>query len=140
MSGAAVSLQSGINGELGKRIGFIEGAFFSFFIGTVALTLLMLFLGKGNILNVFQVPKWQLVGGLLGALFVTVMVFGVPKVGVGLAVVTVIVGQIVTSMVIDHFGWFGKEPIPFDWYRAAGVILLFAGLFLIFRGSVKVFS
>jgi transporter family-2 protein len=139
LSGLGLSVQSGINGELGKRLGSVEGAFFSFFIGTVALTLFMLFFGKGNILEVFRVPKWQLIGGLLGAAYITAMVVAVPKLGVGLSVVTVIVGQILSSLVIDHFGWFGKEPIPLDWNRGIGVILLLAGLCFIFRGSLRLF-
>jgi len=140
LSGLALSVQSGVNGELGKRLGSWEGAFFSFFIGTVALTLFLLFFGKGNLLEVFRVPKWQLTGGLLGAAYITAMVIAVPKLGVGMSVVTVIVGQIISSLVIDHFGWFGRAAIPFDWNRAIGVILLLAGLGFIFRGSFKFLS
>jgi bacterial/archaeal transporter family-2 protein len=135
ISGMGVSVQSGINGELGKRIGVIEGAFISFFIGLIALTLIMLFVGKGNVTEVFTVPKWMLWGGILGAIFVVCNVFAVPKLGVGITVITVIVGQIIMSMVIDHFGWFGKVPIPFNWQRAIGAVLLFAALILIFRSN-----
>ncbi|TCZ77808.1 DMT family transporter [Paenibacillus albiflavus] len=135
VSGMGVSVQSGVNGELGKRIGTIEGAFTSFLIGLIALTLIMLFTGKGNITDIFVVPKWMLLGGILGAFFVVCNVLAVPKLGVGITVISVIVGQIIMSLVIDHFGWFGRMPVPFNWQRALGAVLLFAALFLIFRST-----
>ncbi len=66
-AGMAVSVQAGVNGGLGKRVGVLEGAFISFLIGTVVLFLVQLFLGKGELLAMFSVPKWQLTGGILGA-------------------------------------------------------------------------
>ncbi|HWO96786.1 MAG TPA: DMT family transporter, partial [Bacillus sp. (in: firmicutes)] len=107
IAGGAVSIQASINGTLGKKIGSIEGAFVSFAIGTLALLMIMLFFGKGNVLSMFQVPKWNLTGGLLGAIYVAMSVISVPKLGVGTTIVTVIVGQIAMSMLLDHFGLFG---------------------------------
>lgn len=135
ISGAGVSIQSGVNGELGRRIGTIEGAFVSFLIGLIVITLLVFFLGNGQLTDVFQVPKWMLWGGVLGAVFVISNVFAVPKLGVGITVITVIVGQSLMSLVIDHFGWFGRQPVPFNWQRLLGVALLFLALFLIYRSG-----
>ncbi|EPR29920.1 putative membrane spanning protein [Geobacillus sp. WSUCF1] len=81
-AGMAVSVQAGVNGGLGKRIGVLEGAFVSFLIGTIVLFLVQLFFGKGELLAMFSTPKWQLTGGILGAFYVFVMVLIVPKVGV----------------------------------------------------------
>ncbi|MDR7236528.1 uncharacterized membrane protein YdcZ (DUF606 family) [Neobacillus drentensis] len=66
IAGTLIRTQAGINGVLGKRIGVIEGSFVSFFIGTIILLLLAIFLGKGDLLIVTSVPKWQLLGGALG--------------------------------------------------------------------------
>lgn len=135
LSGLGVGVQAAVNGALGKRIGTIEGAFISFFMGTIVLTLVLLLVGKGNVLEVFRVPKWQLLGGVLGAIYVFVMVMAVPVIGVGSALISVIVGQIVMSMLIDHFGWFGSPRIPLDLTRVAGIGLLALALFLIFRSG-----
>jgi transporter family-2 protein len=80
---------------------------------------------------VFSVPKWQLTGGLLGAIYVLVMVLAVPKIGVATTIVSVILGQVLISGVIDHFGLFGSKQIPFDWQRGVAAILLGVSLFLI---------
>jgi transporter family-2 protein len=135
--GIGMSTQAAVNGALGRKVGIIEGAFVSFLIGTVSLFLLLMFFGKGNIIEVFSVPKWQLFGGLLGAAYIAITIMTVPKLGVGLVVVSVIVGQILMSMTIDHFGWFGVPRTPFDGQRMLGVLFLLVALFLIFRSNIK---
>lgn len=133
LAGASLAVQSGINGGLGKKIGSIEAAFVSFSIGTLVLLLMMIFAGKGNILNVLSVPKWQLLGGVLGVIVVYSMVLAVPRIGVATTIVSIIVGQIVTSMILDHMGLFSGKQIPFDFNRMLAVILLGVALFLIYK-------
>ncbi len=131
--GLAVAVQSAINGNLGQKIGVFEGGFVSFLVGTVTLFLIMLFFGRGNIVEVFQVPKWQLLGGVLGAFFVSSMVLAVPRLGVGAALFTVIVAQLTMSSLIDHFGWLGMKQIPLDWNRLAGLGLMIVAIILYTR-------
>lgn len=64
IGGSAIAIQSQINAALSKKVGVLEGATISFMVGGLALFFLALFFGKGNLLNVFTVPKWQLVGAL----------------------------------------------------------------------------
>ena len=94
IGGTCIGLQAGINGVLGKRIGVIEASFVSFFIGTIILLLLVIFAGKGDLLKVTNVSKWQLLGGVLGVAYVSIMVAIVPKIGVASAITAVIVGQL----------------------------------------------
>ena len=69
IAGMAVVVQGQINGGLGRKIGVIEGAFFSFALGTLVLLLILIFLGNGQISAINTVPKWQLLGGILGVFF-----------------------------------------------------------------------
>lgn len=133
LGGAATAVQAGVNGALGRKIGTIEGAFTSFLIGTVALFLIMMFMGRGNVLQVMSLPKWQLTGGLLGAVYVIGMVFAVPKIGVASSMIAVIAGQLVTSTILDHFGVMSGKPIPIDWQRVVGLVLLAGALFLFYK-------
>ena len=80
--GLAVGIQAVVNGGLGKKVGTLEASFISFSVGTAALFFVVLFFGKGNLLAVSEVPKSQLIGGLLGAFYVIIMVMTVPKLGV----------------------------------------------------------
>ncbi|WP_245590396.1 DMT family transporter [Aneurinibacillus terranovensis] len=137
VSGVGLSVQAAINGRLGRAIGTIEAAFVSFFVGTIALLIAVLFFGKGNVIELFTVPKWKLLGGLIGATYIAVLAMVVPKIGVGASVVSVICGQIIMSMLIDHFGWFNGPKIPFNTYRFIGLLFLIVALILISRGSIK---
>jgi transporter family-2 protein len=130
LAGMAVGTQAGINGALGKKVGTLEGALISFGIGTVSLLLLAIFFGKGNILSAVSVPKWQLTGGLLGAFYVFVMVLIVPQIGAASAIIAIIVGQLLITSAIDHFGWIGAKQIPLDWRRIIGLVLMAAALLL----------
>lgn len=133
LAGIGVGLQAGVNGSLGKKVGTLEGALISFAIGTLALVLVNIFFGRGDILSVLSVPKWQLTGGLLGALYVFILVLIVPRIGVAASIVGIITGQLLISVIIDHFGWMGVRQIPVDVNRLAGIAFLAVALFFFFR-------
>lgn len=133
LAGIGVGLQAGVNGSLGKKVGTLEGALISFAIGTLALLLVNIFFGRGDILSVLSVPKWQLTGGLLGALYVFILVLIVPRIGVAASIVGIITGQLLISVIIDHFGWMGVRQIPVDVNRLAGIAFLAVALFFFFR-------
>lgn len=130
LGGAAVAIQAQINGGLGKKVGVLEASLISFGIGTLALFFIVLFFGNGNILAISTVPKWQLIGGLLGAFYVIIAILVVPKIGVVSTLVAVISGQIIIGAIIDHFGLFGGNPIPIDLKKMTAIILLFISLYL----------
>jgi bacterial/archaeal transporter family-2 protein len=130
IGGMSIAVQGQINGGLGKKVGVIEGAFISFAVGTLALLFILLFFGKGNISLIGTIPKWQLLGGLLGAFFVVVQVLVVPKIGVTTTLIAVVAGQILLGAVIDHFGLFGGNRIPVDKQKIVAIMLLLFSLFL----------
>ena len=133
LAGAATSVQAGVNGALGKKVGIIEAALISFLVGTVFLFIIFLFARKGNIQNVWEVPKWQLIGGTLGAFYIMIMVNAVPRVGMATALITLIVGQMTTSMLIDHFGLIGDKTIPIDLKKIGGLFLMGIAIYLFYK-------
>lgn len=97
-------------------------------LGTIALVLRE---GPPLVTGLARVPWWVWTGGLLGATFVVTSIVAVAPLGAALMIASVIVGQIVTSLVIDHYGWLGVEVQRISATRAAGAVLLVAGLVLI---------
>ena len=133
LAGIAVAFQTGVNGALGKQIGTIEASFTSFAVGTVFIFAAMVVFGKGNIFLVKNVPIWQLTGGILGAVYVMTSVLMVPKIGIGGVLMLLIIFQLSTSAVIDHFGIFTGVPIPINWKKIAALGLMFSALWLFYR-------
>lgn len=133
IAGAAVSLQGAVNGTLGKKVGRIESAFISFLTGTLFCGVAIVLFGRGDALAVTQVPLWQTSVAILGPLYVLIMIMVIPVIGVTATAVTVIIAQLTTSMIIDHFGWITGEMIPFDKQRLVALLLLFSSLYFIFK-------
>ena len=131
LAGAALSFEGAIYAELGKTIGQIETSFYNFFMGSIIMGLLWLFFGKGKLSYTLEAPKWSLLGGILGVVYITSIVVSVPYVGVGITMVAVIIGQLVMSMVIEHFGWLGSKKIRINKEKIFAVISMIIALILI---------
>lgn len=131
IAGAALSFEGAIYGELGKTIGQLETSFYNFFVGSIILGLLWLFFGKGKLSFAVKAPKWTLLGGVLGVVYLTSIVISVPIVGVGIAMVAVIIGQLVMSMVIEHYGWLGSNVSKINKEKIFAIISMIIALVLV---------
>ncbi len=136
IAGVATGLQSPINATLGKRIGALEAGLVSFTTGTVLLVILVLLFGSGQLGAVFQAPKWQWIGGTLGAFLVVTLIVVTPKLGVLVALMAALVGQMLMSTIVDHYGLFSVDVVPIGWERVVGLLLLVAGMALIVKSKV----
>ncbi len=131
LAGAALSFEGAIYAELGKTIGQIETSLYNFFMGSIIMGLLWIFFGKGDLSYTLKAPKWTLLGGGLGVVYLTAIVISVPYVGVGISMVAVIIGQLVMSMVIEHFGWLGSKKTKINKEKIFAVISMIIALILI---------
>ena len=107
-----LSIEGSIYAVLGDHIGKLESSLYNFAVGSIILAIALLFLGKGSLSYTVRAPKWELTGGLLGVVYLTVLVFAIPVIGVGLAMGSVVVGQMIMSAIIEHYGLLGSEKKP----------------------------
>jgi transporter family-2 protein len=131
--GIMVAVQPSINARLARIVGVLESSCISFAVGTAAMFILVLIGGRGSLRAVAAASWWELTGGLLGAFFVTMTIFVVPRIGTAAAMAAIIAGQLATGLLMDHFGLLGGRQIPLDSGRMFGVTLLMAGGWLVFR-------
>lgn len=134
-AGCLVGMQAPINSRLGRTVGSLQAATFSFLVGTVALLVIAVFVrgGLGSLGQARTVPWWALVGGLLGAVYVTVALIAVRTLGASGLTAVVITGQLAISVVIDRFGLLGIAKEHIDASRIAGLVLLVVGAVLVVR-------
>jgi bacterial/archaeal transporter family-2 protein len=76
-------------------------------------------------------PWWAPLGGLIGAFAVVVGLLFVGRVGAGALAGLTITANILMSLVIDKYGWFGMDVHPPSCGRIAGAALMVAGIALI---------
>lgn len=133
-AGGLIALQAPINANLGRSTGSLAAALVSFGIGTIALALIAVIAGQsGGVASITDVSPVYLIGGLLGAVYVTCALIAVKSVGAGGVAAGTITGQLMASVVVDRIGAFGLEQTPLTLGRVAGVVLLLLGTFLIVR-------
>lgn len=133
IAGVGVSVQSAVNGKLGSEVGTMESTYISFLTGSLFLTVIVLLFGQGNLFLIVEAPFWQWLCAIFGIIFVMIMVYAVPHIGVTATTLTVIVGQLGAGMAIDHFGWFHQEVTSFNWQRFIGMLCLIAAFYFIYK-------
>jgi len=134
-AGCLVGMQAPINSRLGRHVGTAQAATFSFIVGTVALLLVASLWhgGLGSLAHVSRAPWWALIGGLLGAVYVTVALVAVRTLGASGLTAVVITGQLAISVVIDRFGLLGVAKQHIGVTRVIGLALLVGGFLLVVR-------
>lgn len=133
--GAATALQAPTNAKMMTAVGSpVNAAFVSFAVGTAALGILAVVLQtRPDMAASRALPWYAWVGGLYGAIFVVAAAWGVPKLGVATTITLMVAGQLMLSLVLDHFGVMGVPKQPLNLSRVAGVALVLAGVLLVRR-------
>ena len=134
VAGLSVPTQAGINAQLGLWTRSpVLASTISFAVGTLTLVIYSAVtrIPLPSLAAIGGHPWWIWTGGTLGAFFVTTTIILVPKLGATSMVALILAGQMVASLLLDHFGLLGYPLHPISLGRVAGVLLLCAGVWLI---------
>ncbi|MDR2332756.1 MAG: DMT family transporter [Burkholderiaceae bacterium] len=135
-AGISVALQQVLNASLRTQVGSPWWAgFVSYFVGCVAMLVVALIM-SGPTLSLSGLTSapgaWiSWTGGLFGAIFIAVVILMMPKLGAAYVICLIVVGQMVGSLLFDHFGLLGLQQQPITLVRALGGVLLIAGVLLV---------
>lgn len=133
VAGAAMSLQGVFNTRLGEKIGTYEAN--TFVQGTAFLLSLIAvwFLGKGSFKEIGAVNKIYLLGGVLGMIITITVMFSIQGLSPTTAISIILISQLAVAALIDAFGWFGTEQMPFGLTKYIGLALMIAGVIIFKR-------
>jgi len=136
VSGLAIGTQSSLTTATGKITSATLTGLLVNFAGGVAsgLFLLVIYIREGKMsFSALNAPTIGLiiVSGLLGIGIIAGIAYALPKIGVTAGLSTIIAGQMTVAVVVDTFGLTGGEPIPLNWSRISGLILLALGTWAI---------
>jgi transporter family-2 protein len=134
IAGMGIATQALMNTRLGAASGSpLVAAVISFAVGLTALLCVLVFQPAGTV-KIHQLataPVWAFVGGALGAFFIVVTIYGVPRVGVAVWLSAAVLGQVTFSLIADHFGFMGVSVHPITMPRIMGILLVIAGVVMV---------
>lgn len=82
----------------------------------------------------FAQPAWQLLGGVLGPIYVIILTVAAPVIGIAMTMIGILAGQVFKSLIIDHFGLLGTARRKIDAKRIIALIFIIIALSLVAKG------
>ena len=134
-AGAMLPMQGALNAKLGAvMVHPMQATLVSYLGGTIACIIFLLFAQASlpDYKRLVSIDGYLYLGGFLGVVFVSGMLYLMPKIGVANMLAAAILGQLLMSLIFDHFGLAGIT-IEISTNRVIGVMLLLAGVFFIQR-------
>ena len=131
--GIAVGLQGPLTSLMSQRLGTMESVFIVH-IGGALLAGIALLAARGGNLGAWRgVPWYALAAGSLGLVVLSAVSYTIPRIGVATTVTLIVVAQLITAALLDHFGLLGASVRLLDPSRLLGIAVLFVGTWLIMR-------
>jgi transporter family-2 protein len=135
LTGIAISIQSTISSRAGALIGDVRTGLLTNFIGGLIAGILVLVLLPRE-----GIQQWKVSGsilsfialsGLLGIFIITGISFSLQRTGVAAGLASIILGQLILSVVIDRLGIGAAGVIQMSPERIIGLIVIAGGVYLL---------
>jgi transporter family-2 protein len=134
--GALITVQTGSNARLKEAFGeALPAVIVSSSLGVLILVGVALAarIPWPSVPRAIEAPWWGWLGGALGAVYAVATVLLARELGAATLTALVVTGQLVCSVVLDHFGWLGFSEHTASTGRVVGCLLMVAGFALIAR-------
>lgn len=130
ISGAFMSVQGVLNTGVMKQTSIWVSATFVQFTAMIVCFGAWLAMGReGSFLDLFRIDnKFMLLGGVFGAAITYTVIKSVDNLGPARANMFIITAQMIVAYMIELFGVFGCEKVPFEWRKLIGVCLILVGI------------
>jgi transporter family-2 protein len=131
LAGVGIPLLAAMNAALGRHVGSPAAAAAVLFAVAILGSLAVAFItGPHQWARFATAPRHLFLAGLLVAFYVLSVTYIMPHFGVGNAIFFVLLGQLLSAAIIDHFGLFGATVTPVGLARATGIAFMAAGVWL----------
>lgn len=133
--GCVLPLQTSANTKLSDRVGSSFASTLTSFIVSGIFSVILVLVMHQNLNLHFDLlighPFWVWTSGAFGAICVVGSIIAMPKIGSVQTVIMLVLGQIVTGLLVDHFGFFGTTVNSLTLWKLLGAILLLVGVFVV---------
>jgi transporter family-2 protein len=133
-AGVSVTTQQALNADLRVSLGSASwAAFISYLVGSLTMAVVLLAMREPWVSTAALAKSsvWSWTGGVFGTIYIVVSILLLPHLGAATVVALLVTGQMLGSLVFDHYGLFGLTPHSFDLFRLTGAALLIVAVVLI---------
>jgi bacterial/archaeal transporter family-2 protein len=130
-AGALIPLMALLNAGIARTTGGqIQATIILFAVGLIASLLLALIVTVPvpDLHTLLHVAPQQYAGGVIVGFYVLSITYLAPRFGVGNAILFVVMAQLITSALMDHFGLAGAALRPVTMMRAVGLLIVIIGV------------
>jgi transporter family-2 protein len=133
--GVVLTVHLSMNGKVGAVIGNprVGNALFWCIGAVTALAIGLSGWQAGALGGLRQVNPLLLTAGAMGATLVFGIAWIIPQIGAQHMTVMLLTGQILSAMLLSHFGWLGSPVQPVSIANVTGALLMIAGAYLAIR-------
>ena len=133
--GVVLTVHLAMNGKVGAVLGNprVGNALFWCIGAVTAIIIGLSGWQAGALSGLRQVNPLLLTAGAMGASLVFGIAWIIPQIGAQYMTVMLLTGQILSAMVLSHFGWLGSPVQPVTVTNMLGALLLIGGAFLATR-------
>lgn len=125
-TGILISLFVFLNGALSKSTNDMSALFIVHVLGFLSILLIKLF--KRSKIEKFPVQYYLYLGGLCNIIIIFLENITMKKIGISFTILFIIIGQLTFSLIVDHFGLFGRSRYKLDMKKNVGLLFIFAGI------------
>jgi bacterial/archaeal transporter family-2 protein len=127
--GACMAIMIPMNGILSNMLGDYKASVLIHLIGLLAI-IVVLFVTKSKLSFGQGIPLYQYSAGTIGVFTVLFISMSFAGLGVSMTIALSLLGQSVSSIIIDHFGLLGMKVAKFQQKKLIGLSLIASGIII----------
>ncbi|MDD7795305.1 DMT family transporter [Clostridium sp. 'White wine YQ'] len=127
--GILASIMILFNGTLGNLTGNYTSSVIIHLVGLISICIILL-VNKAKFKLQKSTPLYLYCAGVIGVFTVLFNNVSVLNLGVALTLALGLLGQSLTSIIFDHFGFMGTNVVKFEKKKIIGFIIIALGIFI----------
>lgn len=128
-TGIILAIMISLNGQVSGIAGNYASSVIIHSVGLIGI-IIVLIATKSKMGNLKGIPFCMFTGGFIGILTVLFTNASFIGLGVSLTVSLSLLGQLITSLIIDHFGYFNMAVNQFNKKKIFGLIIIIFGIYI----------
>lgn len=127
LAGTIVTIMNVFNGQLSNQVGVYLSTVIIHLVGLFTLIIIMI-IKKQKISFQNHIPLILYTGGMIGVFTVLFNVISISTIGAALVTALGLLGQMLTSLVLEYKGWLGAKKRTITFQKVISLVLVMIGI------------